>query len=79
MAGIHIEIDDEELHNYLQTLQEKARDLSVPLTAIGEHLLRSHHERWEQQKSPEGTPWLPLTPAYLQSKRKRESRGTNLA
>ncbi len=44
----------------------KSRDL---LEVIREDLLRSHQDRFDLQKAPDGTPWKPLNPVYAQGKK----------
>lgn len=34
-------------------------------------------QRYSAEKTPDGVPWKPLSPAYKKSKRKRESVGAN--
>jgi phage virion morphogenesis protein len=61
----------------LQALSERVNDMQTVFADIGEYLLLSHSERWDRQESPEGRGWKELDKDYLQSKRKRASRGRN--
>ncbi|MGY0523026.1 phage virion morphogenesis protein, partial [Pseudomonas aeruginosa] len=49
-------------------------DPSVLLQDIGELLLNIHRHRFRAQVSPDGTPWQPLSPAYLRRKRKNRDK-----
>lgn len=67
MAGSFIAISHHGLndaHDLLARLYQKTGDLSEPLADIGEGLLLSHRDRWDQQESPQGTPWAPLSEQY---------------
>ena len=61
----------------LRALSDRVNDMQTVFADIGEYLLLSHSERWARQESPEGRGWKELDRDYLQSKRKRESRGRN--
>lgn len=69
-ASVSIDIDDEEVVAVLRQLQEKTEDLSEAFADIGEYLLDSHKDRFDQQTAPDGTPWAPLSPAYKKRKKK---------
>lgn len=76
MAGVKIEIENQQsLSDLMQRAVELSSDQTLLFQDIGEYLLLSHNERWDQQISPQGTPWLPLSPAYLASEAKQKSRG----
>jgi phage virion morphogenesis protein len=61
----------------LRALSEKLNNMQIVYEDIGTHLLTSHKDRWEAQESPEGQGWQPLSDKYLQSPKKRQSRGRN--
>ena len=61
----------------LRALSERVNDMQTVFADIGEYLLLSHSERWDRQESPEGRGWKELSTDYLNSKRKRQSRGRN--
>jgi len=73
-ASITIELDDREVRQALDRLVRAGADLGRPLHDIGEHLLRSHEERWRRQEGPDGTPWAPLSPRYARRKAKKRPR-----
>jgi phage virion morphogenesis protein len=76
MAKIDID-GDKELLDALNELIGRAQNLKPFFADIGEQLLVTHRDRWKRQEAPDGTPWdrEPLSPQYLQSKRKKKSRG----
>jgi hypothetical protein len=78
MAGSFIKVDYEEnITAALRGLLEADQDLSGPFADIGEVLLASTQDRFEQGVSPFGFAWSPLDPGYAASKRKRGSRGAS--
>lgn len=75
-ANFKIEIDDAEVRRVLERLVDQGEDLTPALEDIGEHLLASHHARFEREESPDGTPWAPLSPKYAARKaRERPNAG----
>ena len=72
MAGARIEVDVK-----VPSLEQAARELDGPglrllLTDIGEYVLRSTRDRAQREISPDGTPWVALSPRYQRWKdRKR--------
>ena len=71
MAGSFITVTPsghEPVLAYLQQLQEKSGNLQPVLADIGELLLISHRERWQQQVDPQGRPWEPLAPETIERK-----------
>jgi phage gpG-like protein len=76
MAGVNIEIQGiEELGSLFRRVTAKIADKKTVFQDVGEYLLQSHEARWNQEVSPEGTPWAKLSPWYEKSERKMESRG----
>ena len=64
MARIEIKYDDRELrgvHKGFKRLQQLAKDPRPVLGDFGEALLRSTRQRFDNHKSPQGTPWTPLS------------------
>jgi phage virion morphogenesis protein len=78
MAGASVKIDyefaDKEITKRLKALADAGEDLEPFFTDVGEGLLNSHHDRWEQQVDPSGDAWQALSDKYLRSKKKRESK-----
>lgn len=77
MAGAQfkVEVDDRAVREALDRLVDRSDDLTPALSAIGEHLLISHHERFAREEAPDGTPWAPLSPSYAARKAKRSAGG----
>ena len=67
-AGVTIEIQDIGVSAALDQLLRAAGDFTPAMASLGEHLLRSHHERWDREIAPDGTPWAPLSPGYAARK-----------
>lgn len=63
-------------HVFAEVLS-KTESLEPLFRDIGEYLLPAHQDRIAQGISPDGTPFEPLDPKYVTSKRKRESRGVD--
>ena len=74
MAGTHISIDDTEVIDALNGLLELSSDLSPALRDIGEMLDNSHDRRFDQQVSPDGTPWSPLSDVTLSRKKRNKDK-----
>lgn len=76
MAGaselINIDYDDAAVKQSLKKLLDKLGNLTPVFQDIGESLLISHRERFDQAISPDGIPWAELSPDY--QKRKRRNR-----
>ena len=72
MARIEIKYDDRELrgvHKGFKRLQQLSKDPRPVLGDFGEALLRSTRQRFDDHKSPKGTPWTPLSTLTRQRKR----------
>nr|EJA3268117.1 phage virion morphogenesis protein [Pseudomonas aeruginosa] len=74
MAGITLEWDGRRALEVLNAGSVALGDPSVLLQDIGELLLNIHRRRFRAQVSPDGTPWQPLSPAYLRRKRKNRDK-----
>lgn len=78
MAGASISIDykfpDKEIAARLRALVDAGEDLEPAFIDIGEGLLNSTHDRWEQQVDPEGNAWEPLDPKYQARKKKNADK-----
>lgn len=53
----------------LDELLKRAGNLRDPLAEIGELLLPSIHQRFNQGVAPDGSPWAPLAPSTLARKK----------
>lgn len=74
MAGASTRIDDREVLDALKRLERAGGDLTAAFTVIGEKLLRTHKERFSQQRDPEGKPWAPLSPGYRARKKRNQDK-----
>lgn len=68
MAGASIEIQASDVLAGLQQLKARVGYLQPVFADIGEYLLRSHRDRFEAQKTPDGEQWAELSPQYLAEK-----------
>jgi len=66
---IDIDIDDRPVRQALRRLETAGTDLSPALKDIGEALLLSTEERFDNQVDPDGRPWKPLRPRYRKRKK----------
>lgn len=76
MAGARytIEFDGGLASTALTRAMELLGDATPIMRDFGEHLLISHGRRFEQQLSPSGSPWAPLSPDYAARKKKNADR-----
>ncbi|RIK92491.1 MAG: phage virion morphogenesis protein [Proteobacteria bacterium] len=58
-AALHITIDDAAVKGALTRLIAAGQSLHAPMDEIGASLLASTQQRFEEGKSPTGTPWKP--------------------
>jgi len=66
---IKIEIDDRQVLDALRRLQEAGTDLRPAFQALGEYLVESTKRRFAEGRAPDGSPWVPNSPATLARKR----------
>ncbi len=71
---IKIELDDASVQAAFNRLLRAGRDLTPVMAAIGEHLLNTTRERFDDEQSPEGKPWTPLSAMTLARKRKNRDK-----
>jgi len=77
MAGasiINITWDDKEVKARLKRLAKLAGDISPALAEIGEHLTRSHRQRFADGVDPEGNAWELLAESTLARKKKNADK-----
>jgi phage virion morphogenesis protein len=76
MAGTKIEIDSnhELVVDAIDELIRRTDDLRPVFADIGEYLLKSHDDRFDDQESPDGTPWAPLSDWYRESKKQNADK-----
>lgn len=69
MAGLNTTIEDHGVAEALQTLLRQVGTIEPVLREIGEHEVPATQDRIVAQKSPDGTDWPALSPAYARWKR----------
>ena len=81
MASVSITVDDGKLSRALDRLTRQVNDLRPAFKNMGEHLLRSTRQRFDDEESLEGTPWAVLKPATIRAKTRQAAgsprRGKN--
>lgn len=72
MSGISItaQLSSEAAQARLSDILGRLSDLSPFFKNVGEELVKSTKARFQSQTDPEGTPWVPLSPAYARAKLK---------
>lgn len=73
-ASISIEYEAGKALDFIRRLGEHIDDLSPLFGDIGEYLIESTQARFDVQQSPDGEPWLPLSPRYARRKPKNADR-----
>lgn len=76
MAGTKIEIDSNTdlVIAEVQQILNRTQDLRPAWRDIGEYLLKSTDDRFDAQKSPDGTPWAPLSEWYRETKPQNQDK-----
>jgi phage virion morphogenesis protein len=77
MAGVSITIEQnisETVAQKLHELMQAGVDMSGPFTDIGEGMLNSTRQRFEEQVDPQGEDWEPLNPKYQARKKKNADK-----
>ncbi|KZY52001.1 virion morphogenesis protein, partial [Pseudoalteromonas shioyasakiensis] len=77
MAGAKIQISSEgaqAVSDVLTQLVNNLDDLAPALGNVGEHLMLTHRDHFDQQRSPDGDPWQPLSPEYAKRKKKNKDK-----
>lgn len=70
MTGISLSVTIEVDRDRLPELVERMGDKTAFHRAIGEHLLNRAHDRFRDQRAPDGTPWQPLSPVTIAAREK---------
>lgn len=73
MASITISVDDKAITNALHELQSKVINLEPVMEDIGQILMNSTRDRFEQGIDPTGKPWVTLQPWYQKQKKKNKN------
>ncbi len=73
MSGITVtaELNSAETQARLVELLARLSDLTPFMNNVGDALVISTKERFRNQTDPEGSAWVPLSPAYARAKLKR--------
>ena len=71
---INIELDDTSVQAAFNRLIKVGRDLAPAMQDIGEHLLGSTRERFNDQQEPDGKPWAPLSEVTVRRKQKNTDK-----
>lgn len=78
MAGAFVKIDINENGSQvaaaLERFARQARDLGPVFDDIGEYLLLSHDRRFDEQQSPDGDAWTPLSQEYKARKKRNRDK-----
>lgn len=70
-ASLDIQVDDRDILAGLNALDANLEDFQPAFADMGEHLLLSHQQRWDQAQAPDGTPWEPLSADYAARKARK--------
>ena len=71
---INIELDDNAVRQAFNRLLAGGANVSPLLGEIGEHLQTTTKDRFGTQKAPDSTPWAPLSPATIATKKKNKDK-----
>ena len=71
---INIEVDDIAVRHAFNRLLAAGSDLSLLLIDIGERLQTTTKGRFDEQKSPDGDSWAPLSPVTIARKKKNKDK-----
>lgn len=63
-----ITIDDDQVLQALNEMQQRSLRLQPAFKAIGEAMVASTHERFQEKEAPDGTPWAPLSQTTIDRK-----------
>ncbi|WIX34953.1 phage virion morphogenesis protein [Salinicola sp. JS01] len=63
-----IALDDDQVLQALNAMQQRAMRLAPAFKAIGEAMVASTHERFQDKEAPDGTPWAPLSETTVERK-----------
>lgn len=78
MAGsqvkIAVEYDDARIRAALEGLTKRLGNLQPVFQDVGEYLLLAHDQRFRDQTSPEGDPWVALSEDYRSRKKRNQDR-----
>ena len=72
MAGarITVEFDDAEVRRALDRLRAAVADMTPVMDDVGHHLVNTTRQRFFDERTPDGTPWAPLSETTERLKKK---------
>ena len=73
-ASVRVRVDDKRVREALDRLVRAGGNMEDALADIGEHLIRSHRDRFARGVDPEGRAWQPLKPGSRARKRKNADK-----
>lgn len=62
---VEFKYDFSEVLQRLQQLNQKLQNMSEPMKDIGEYLVYDTQRRFDEGRSPNGTPWAPLQVSHI--------------
>lgn len=76
MAGVtlDVKIEDQKVKELLGLLASRMTNLRPVMRLIGEIVVESVQSNFDEHRSPEGTPWKPLSAGYLKWKVGKKGR-----
>lgn len=69
MAGTYCKLDDSQARKRIADFLAAAGDLEPAFKAFGEYMLLQTDARFSGEHAPDGSAWLPLSPATLKTKK----------
>lgn len=72
MAGFTVRISKNTIDSALNKLSGQLSNLEPVFRDVGEYMLRATRSRFDGQVDPEGNGWVPLKPATVKAKQKRQ-------
>lgn len=68
---IRLELGEDSATTRLQAILDRLEDPGPLLRAVGERLVLSTSDNFRQQRAPDGTAWVPLSPATIRARTRR--------
>jgi len=68
-ASVRVEVNDREVRELFKRLARRTADMTPVFAEIGEIVMESVSRNFEEQRSPKGKPWKPLSPVTRARKR----------
>ena len=76
MPGVKLQVEATGLDHVNAVLERLAglQDLTPAMRDIGEYLLRTTRDRFDEEEAPDGAPWAPLSTSYKARKRRNAGK-----